>query len=275
MQWNRFGIVRIISVAESLSREGETMRTAILCLVSILAFAPLAQAGREPVLYYSFENIKGDTVIDDSGNRNDGVIIDAKQCDGKEGQGLELEKANRVEIAASDSLHPNLFQEDFTLAMWINPTREGDAWQQLWRSRKDDNHSTLFLANDGTLSWRGDVGEGWTVIAEVVADPPAGEWSHIAVTSDKKKFRLYMNGAEIVDGDWQEMDGENEMYYLGWGTASADECYAGKYDEVVILRETLSTKEIADLMVMGVLRFIAVDAADRLTATWGLLKVQQ
>lgn len=252
------------------------MRTvSFLCLISILAFAPLAQAGREPVLYYSFENIKGDTVIDDSGNRNDGTIIDAKQCDGKDGQGLELEKGNRVEIAASDSLHPNLFQEDFTLAMWINPTREGDTWQQLWRSRKDDNHSTLFLNNDGTLSWRGDVGDGWTTIAEVLADPPAEEWSHIAVTSDKKKFRLYMNGAEIVDGDWQEMDGENEMYYLGWGTNSADECYAGKYDEVVILRETLSTKEIADLMVMGVLRFIGVDAADRLTATWGMLKVQQ
>lgn len=250
------------------------MRTALLCLIGILAFAPLTQAGREPVLYYSFENIKGDTVIDDSGNRNDGTIIDAKQCDGKEGQGLELEKQNRVEIAASDSLHPNLFQEEFTLAMWINPTRAGDTWQQLWRSRKDDNHSTLFLANDGTLSWRGDVGEGWTVIAETIADPPAEEWSHIAVTSDKKKFRLYMNGAEIVDGDWQEMDGENEMYYLGWGTASADECYAGKYDEVIVLRETLSTKEIADLMVMGVLRFIAVDAAGKLTATWGMLRVQ-
>jgi hypothetical protein len=118
-------------------------------------------------------------VIDDSGNRNDGTIIDAKQCDGKVGKGLELEKGNRVEIAASDSLHPNLFQEDFTLAMWINPTREGDTWQQLWRSRKDDNHSTLFLNNDGTLSWRGDVGEGWTIIAEVLADPPAEEWSHI------------------------------------------------------------------------------------------------
>ncbi len=251
------------------------MRTFLfLCLVSILAFASLAQAAREPVLYYSFENIKGDIVIDDSGNGNDGTIIDAEQCDGKEGQGLELEKENRVEIEASDSLHPNLFQEEFTLAMWINPTREGDGWQQLWRSRKDDNHSTLFLANDGTLSWRGDVGEGWTIIAEVLADPPAGEWSHIAVTGDKQKFRLYMNGAQIVDGDWEIMDGDNEMYYLGWGTNSADECYAGKYDEVIILRETLSTKEIADLMVMGVLRFVAVKPTGKVATTWSQIKAR-
>ncbi len=247
-----------------------------LCLAGALVFASLVHAGPEPVLYYSFENIQGDTVIDDSGNGNDGTIFDAEESDGKEGKGLELSASNRVEIEASDSLHPDLFQDNFTLAMWIEPTRAGNAWQQLWRSRTEgDNHTTLFLNNNGTLSWRGDVGEAWTVVTESPdADPPAGEWSHIAVTSDTEKFRLYVNAEEVIDGDWVEMDAENEIYYLGWGSASGGEGYAGKYDEVVVWRETLSKKDLTDLMLLGVPDFVAVEAAGKLATAWGTLKIQ-
>ncbi|MFC1713977.1 LamG domain-containing protein [Candidatus Poribacteria bacterium] len=246
-----------------------------LCLAGVLVFASLVHAGPEPVLYYSFENIEGDTVIDDSGNGNDGTIVDAQESDGKEGKGLELSANNRVAIEASDSLDPNLFQGNFTLAMWIEPTRAGNSAQQLWRSRKDDNHSTLFLFNDGTLSWRGDVNSEWTTLAESPdADPPAGEWSHIAVTGDMEKFRVYVDAEEVVNGDWLEMDGENDMYYLGWGTASAGESYAGKYDEVAIWRETLSRKDLTDLMLSGVPDFVAVAAAGKLTITWGTLRIQ-
>ena len=247
----------------------------ILCLISVFIFVPLARAGVPPVLYFSFENITGDTVKDDSGNKNDGALIGTKQVDGKTGKGLELETGDRVEIPSSDSLHPDLFQGNFTLAMWINPTRTGDDWQQLWRSRKDDNHTTLFLNNNGTLSWRGDVGESWTILCETPdADPPAGEWTHIAVTSDMSKFRLYVNAEEIQSGDWQEMDAENEMYYLGWGTASAGERYAGQYDEVVIFRETLSKGDLNALMTEGVLRFVAVTSSGKLATTWAMLRLR-
>jgi len=247
-----------------------------LCLINILTLVPLAQAGIPPVLYYSFENIAGDIVKDDSGNGNDGTLIGTDQVNGKEGKGLELTAGDRVEIQASDSLHPDLFQGNFTLAMWINPTRAGDEWQQLWRSRKDDNHTTLFLNNNGTLSWRGDVGESWTILCESPdANPPAGEWTHVAVTGDMKKFRLYVNAELIQDGDWMEMDAENEMYYLGWGTAVAGECYAGKYDEVVVFRETLSKDDLGVIMTQGVQRFIAVASPGKLTTTWGMLKVRK
>lgn len=244
-----------------------------LCLVSVFAFAQMARAGIDPVLYLSFENITGKTVKDDSGNGNDATLIGAEQANGKEGKGVELVGGNQVEIPSSDSLDPNLFRGNFTLAMWINPTRAGNDWQQLWRSRQTDNHSTLFLNNNGTLSWRGDVGEAWTTICESPdGDPPAGEWTHIAVTGDMSKFRIYVNAQEIIDGDWQEMDAENEFYYLGWGGASANEGYAGKYDEVVVFTETLSQKDLNDLMTLGVEQFVTVAPSGSLTTTWGMLK---
>lgn len=244
-----------------------------LCLISIFVFASLAYAGVKPVLYFSFENIVGDTVKDDSGNGNDGTLMGAEQADGKEGKGLELLDGNRVEIPSSDSLSPNLFQGNFTLAMWINPTRIGNSAQQLWRSRQTDNHSTLFLFNDGRLSWRGDVGEAWTTICESAdGDPPPDEWSHIAVTGDMKKFRIYVNADEIIDGDWVEMDAENEFYYLGWGGVSAGEGYSGKYDEVAVYTEALSQKDLATLITVGVKSFADVTSSGKLTTTWGVLK---
>jgi len=249
-----------------------------LCLISIFVSASLTYAGVKPVLYFSFENISGDIVKDDSGNGNDGTLIDTEQVDGKEGTGLELEAGDRVEIPSSDSLDPDLIQGNFTLAMWINPTRTGGDWQQLWRSRttsNPDNHSTLFLNNNGTLSWRGDVGQAWTIICESAdGDPPAGEWSHVAVTGDMNKFRIYVNAQEIIDGDWQEMDAENELYYLGWGTASAGEGYAGQYDEVAVFNETLSQKDLNDLMTRGVKLFAAVTSSGKLTTAWGMLKTR-
>jgi len=250
------------------------MRLALfLCLINILIFVPLVQAKVTPVLYFSFENITGDTVKDDSGNGNNGKIIDAKQSDGKEGKGLELAAGDRVEIKSSDSLNPDLFQENFTLAMWINPTRSGDTWQQLWRSRHTDNHTTLFLNNNGTLSWRGDVNESWAVLCEAPdADPPAGEWTHVAVTGDKKKFRLYVNAEEKQDGDWQKMDGENDTYYLGWGTVSGSERYAGKYDEVVVFSDALNKGDLNTIMARGVKHFSAVASSAKLTTTWAIIK---
>ncbi len=248
----------------------------VCCLINILTFVPLVQARVSPVLYFSFENITGKTVKDDSGNGNDGEIMGAKQTDGKEGKGLELAAGDNVEIESSDSLHPDLFQRNFTLAMWINPTRSGDEWQQLWRSRHTDNHTTLFINNNGTLSWRGDVSESWTVLCEAPdADPPAGQWTHVAVTSDMKKFRLYVNAEQKQGGDWQKMDGENDTYYLGWGTASASERYAGKFDEVVLFPEFLNKDDLNILMTQGVKRFSAVTSSGKLTMTWGMLKIQK
>jgi len=72
-----------------------------------------------------------------------------------------------------------------------------------------------------------------------------------------------------------EMDAENEMYYLGWGTASAGERYAGKYDEVVVFRETLSRDDLRVIMTQGVQRFVAVTSSGKLTTTWGMLKVYE
>ncbi len=254
------------------------MRLALaLCLISVLSLVPLVKAGTPPVLYFSFENIQGNSVTDDSGNGNDDELIDAKQSDGKVGKGLVVESGNQVVIPVSESLDPDFFGGNFTLVMWIDPMRAGaKEWQQLWRSRaKDDNHTTLFINHNGTLSLRGDSNQAWTVFCEAPdADPPTGEWSHIAVTSDQKKFRIYVNGKEIRTDDWQEMDGGNEAYYLGWGGVSGDEGYAGKYDEVALFADTLSLMDINLLITKGVEAYAAVMPSGKLTATWGTLKSQ-
>ena len=68
------------------------------------------------------------------------------------------------------------------------------------------------------------------------------------------------------------MDAENEMYYLGWGGASPDEGYAGKYDEVALFADTLSLMDITLIMTKGIEAYTAVMPSGKLTATWGTLK---
>ena len=72
-----------------------------------------------------------------------------------------------------------------------------------------------------------------------------------------------------MDGDWLEMDGENEFYYLGWGGASAGESYAGMYDEVVVFAETLDKADLNVIINRGVPQFVAVESPGKMTTTWG------
>ena len=95
----------------------------------------------------------------------------------------------------------------------------------------------------------------------------------MAVTGDTKRFRIYVDAQEIVNSAWEEMDGENEFYYLGWGGASGGEGYAGQYDEVAVFAETLSQEDLDTLMTIGVRLFAAVTSSGKLTTTWGALKI--
>ncbi|MDA1191253.1 MAG: hypothetical protein O3A46_06155, partial [Candidatus Poribacteria bacterium] len=130
--------------------------TAITLLVApILAFA-------DPILLMTFDDINGDIVADGSGNGNDGTMEAApKVVAGKFGDALSF-SASRVALTASDTLSGEIFHESFTLTLWLNPARTGNLWQQLFRShRTGGTNDTLFINNDGRLSWRGSVGGAW------------------------------------------------------------------------------------------------------------------
>ncbi len=220
------------------------------------------------VAYYSFDGNSDDS----SGNGNNGEIKGGPKWDtGKYGDAIHLDVGTYVEMLVSDTLHGDLFKTDpYTISVWINPTFEGGEWQQIWRSLPNDaGHNTLFVnKNDGKLSWRGQVG-AWTILCETGAGVvEQGEWLHVVVQSDGKKFRIYADGENVAETDFQETRGANTTYRLG---GAGGEGYGGAIDDVAIFSRALDENEINSLG-NGLDVFLPVKPQDKLTTTWAHIK---
>jgi len=193
-------------------------------LVLVLSLAGGARANL--VGYWKLDEGGGTVARDSSGNGNDGALQgNPTVVEGRFGKALAFAN-NRVAIPASDSLTANLFQGSFTMAAWINPTRTGNTWQQVFRALRTDSTSndTLFLNIDGRLSWRGRVATAWAGgMCEAVANVvPANQWTHVAVTGDGTSFRIYVNEVLTQESAFQTTDGQNATYYIGGDTNAAE-----------------------------------------------------
>ena len=220
-----------------------------LALISYaLVLGLVGNTSAELVGQWKLDEGGGTTAVDASGYGNDGTLEDGPTfVDGQFGQALAFE-ASRVVIPASDSLSADLFQGSFTMSAWVNPTRTGNTWQQIFRSRMadDSNNDTLFINNDGRLSWRGRVGGAWAGgMCETAPDVvPADQWTHVAVTGDGADFRVYVNGALSQESAFQTTDGTNATYYIGGNLENIGESYTGIIDDVRVYNHVLSEDDV-------------------------------
>ena len=101
----------------------------LLALGCVIAFSTMSDAVREKdlALYLSFDQAKGDTAKDKSGNKNDGIIHKGKRVKGKIGQAIELsgDAGGWVEVPDSPSLD---ITDEITLMCWVYPTQFTDEW---------------------------------------------------------------------------------------------------------------------------------------------------
>jgi hypothetical protein len=223
----------------------------VLCLTILcgLGCASVAAAG-DLVGHWKLDEETGTVAADSSGNGNDGTWEgNPTVVDGPLGKALAFNNS-RVIIPASDTLTAGLFQQPFTLTAWINPTRVGNTWQQIFRAIKTDGNSddTLFLNNDGRLSWRARVATVWTVLCETAPGVvPANDWTHIAVVGDGTNFRIYVKGAVSQTAAFQKTDGTNATYYIAGNTGGTTESYAGMVDDFRIYSRALTAAEIQQI----------------------------
>jgi len=218
----------------------------------VLVLGLVSNASAELVGQWKLDEGGGTTATDATGNGNDGTLEDDPTVvDGQFGQALAFDNS-RVAIPASDSLTADLFQGTFTMSAWINPTRTGNTWQQIFRAIREAGNScdTLFINNDGRLSWRGLVGGSWAGgMCETAAGvAPANQWTHVAVTGDGTNFRIYVNGALSQESAFQITDGENANYYIGGDPTTGGESYAGMVDDLRVYNHVMSEDDIRGSM---------------------------
>ncbi|HUU19671.1 MAG TPA: LamG domain-containing protein [Sedimentisphaerales bacterium] len=225
----------------------------LIYLVSfVLVLGLISDASAELVGQWKLDEGSGTTALDATGNGNNGTLEDGPTVvDGQFAQALAFEDS-RVAIPASDSLTADMFQGSFTLSAWINPKRTGDTWQQIFRSIREDDttNDTLFINNDGRLSWRGTVGGAWAggMCETAPGVVPADQWTHVAVTGDGTNFSIYVNGALSQESAFQTTDGTNATYYIGGDPTWIDESYTGMIDDFRIYNHVMSEEDIKSSM---------------------------
>jgi hypothetical protein len=228
------------------------MSKKLIYLISfVLLLGLISDASAELVGQWKLDEGGGTTALDATGNGNDGTLEDDPTVvDGQFGQALAFEDS-RVAIPASDSLTADLFQGSFTMSAWINPKRTGNTWQQIFRAvTASATNDTLFINNDGRLSWRGTVGGSWAggMCETASGVVPADQWTHVAVTGDGTNFRIYVNGALSQESAFQTTDGSNTTYYIGGNPATIGESYTGIVDDLRVYNHVLSQDDIRSSM---------------------------
>ena len=240
---------------------------------------------------WTFEEGKGKVVKDLSDNGTDGEFVgDLKWAKGKFGGGLEFNgkdtwvklgtKGEDKTLAALD------FKESkgFSVHAWVYAAADPTGKCVVWKGLGCSTWSQFLLGTGAHENGENTTRASFHIRAangggklEVLGDElNDNEWIHLVGSWDGSQNRVYVNGklqgTEDAKGPpW----GCPEEVYIGADPGCGMRCqWEGIIDEVVIFNITLSDDDVVKLG-EGIEGALDVDAAGKITTTWGLLKSAQ
>ena len=243
-----------------------------LMLITTYATADLAEG---LVVYFTFDNVKGKTIVDDSGNGLDAdIIANTEIVNGKYGKAIRItaEGPDCVNVPASDELK---ITGEITMAAWINQDSWGTDGQ--WFDKNCHNggeHSSYGIGafNGGTnFNMFLGTGNGRPTLSQ-----PHGldekKWYHVVGTYDGSTMRVYVDGEVAAEKDEKfDFKGTNDQdLRIGCSKDRARYTFEdGSIDEAAVWRRALSEAEIQEIANEG---FLDVSPLDKVATTWGSLK---
>ena len=257
-----------------------------LFLVPMLVFAGYATAdlADDLVLHFTFDNVKGKRIFDESGNGLDARIIkNTKFVNGKYGKAIRIthETEDCVNVPSTDALE---ISEEITMMAWVyhkNWTEGTFQWFDKGCYSGGSNSlygMGVFNRENGHSSRIGIVLGGEHHMRFIIQSNMRNRtWHHIVATSDSASVKLYLDG-EIVNppGDLPpafqfHFKGINdEDFRIGCAKNKPEYTFEnGSIDEVAIWSRALSEDEIRTAMQRS---FLAVSPKDKIATTWGNIK---
>ena len=231
------------------------------------------------ILYFSFDEASGNTVKDETGGGNDGLITGADIATDEvvHGKGSLLcdDGGDGVTVESFPALEN---YQDNSYLFWLNFTVPGTGgWDQIIAKKApgSDRSPGIWTCNRTTLHihYRFNPGNAGSLCVgpEGEGDEFAtGDWHHIAGVKEGTGFKFYIDG-EVVDEQTvpeSHAQGEEKLYIGKTGYNSA-KFYL---DELFIYDRALSAAEVSDVM-EGVLT--PVEPKNKLATTWGQLKTRR
>jgi hypothetical protein len=246
--------------------------SALMIISTGYATADLAEG---LVVYFTFDNVNGKTIVDDSGNGLDAdIIANTEIVKGKYGDAIRITNvgADCVNVPAADELK---ITGEITMAAWINQ----DSWatDAQWFDKNCHNggeHSSYGIgAFNGGANFNMFLGTG---NARPTLSQPHGldekTWYHVVGTYDGATMKVYVDGEVAVEQAQKfNFTGTNDQD-LRIGCSKDRPQYTfenGSIDEAAIWRRALSEDEINEAMNGGLL---AVSPQDKAATTWGSIK---
>ena len=245
------------------------------------------------VVYFTFDNVKGKRILDESGNGLDAEVIkDTKFVEGKYGNAIRItnETEDCVNIPSADALEISgeitmmawVYQDDWTgsTSQWFDKGSYSAEFNSLYGMAVFDKNDAPGIAAFPNGSGVGIIlGRQFPEPNEriVIANKMRnGTWHHIVGICEDSSVRMYLDGENILGFNQKkpfDFNGINEEN-LRIGCAKGRPQYAfegGSIDEVAIWSRALSETEIRSAM-RGPL--LAVSPKDKVATTWGNIKRQ-
>jgi hypothetical protein len=249
---------------------------AFLCVMN-LVFVGHAFAKIDPstlVGAWLFDENKGDTAKDASGNGNDGTLTKTpKWVGGKFGKALEFNGTNGVEIVPPE----NFEFLTWTYVLWFRADAGGDYPNLIGRQFDNAHGWTIHLDPGGaTFRIRIDTNGGINQVKTVPENVRDKQWHHGAIAHDDKKktLALYIDGVlgnSAYAGDYKNSGGFLKIASPAVGAVNLNN---GAIDEVGIFNVVLAKEDILSIMEDGLeaTGLLPVSPSGRLTSTWGRIK---
>ncbi|MBD3183884.1 hypothetical protein GF312_16490 [Candidatus Poribacteria bacterium] len=253
----------------------------IIMLLGIMALPSLANLYDGLLLYFTFDEVNGDTVINSAGNGHDGILeADAKVIDdpAKYGTGaLQIDGGSQA-MTVETFTELEEYQEN-TLIFWINFTAPASGgWDQIIAKPApgSDRSPGLWVTPEGlSIHYRYEPGNlgPWGVTPTGNQNGEffeEGIWYHVAGVTQDGEVTCYVDGVEVcAEAVPAEIAQGAGGFHVGNSPAYAGAAARFIADDVALYNRALSEDEILSVMEGA---FLAVEASDKLASTWGSVK---
>ena len=206
--------------------------------------------GDQAVGVWTFDNITGNTVIDDSGMDNNGTISGATVVDGVVGKALSFDGVNDY-VAIPNSSDFNV--QILTIFAWVKFFDDSSSF--IFEKGNVNTQYSLFSHGTDIVFRTKPIGESYDTLStsKDIAGITNNQWHFIVGTYDGVVKKLYVDGALILSRNWAKTieTNPNGSSIGRFGGTSSGYYFTGLIDDVRIFSEALPQARIRQLYVDG------------------------